>query len=406
MLNKSLQLYKSAFWGLPKTVWLLSGVMFVNRSGTMVLPFLTLYLTQKLHYSIADTGIVMAFFGSGALFGTFLGGKLTDKIGFYSIQFYSLLLSGIALLVLLHLTSFYAICAGVFLFTTLSDTFRPANGASIAYYSNPENRTRSFTLNRLAINLGWSIGGGLGGILAEINYDLLFWADGITCIGASILFRLLVPPPTEPIGTAHTQKTSAINQSAYKDKVFWCFLALVVMYAIPFFQLFTMEPLYFRTVLHLSESKIGLLMVFNGLMIATTEMIFVHQIEGKLSKPTLIAIGTFLTACSFFVFNIWTVLFVVWISIAFNTIGEMFAMPFMQSLVVERSSESNRGQYLAMYAMCYSVAQISSPTIGSQIVQRWGFDILWYFMGVLCLFSMVGFLYLHKQNNKARYATS
>ncbi len=87
----------------------------------------------------------------------------------------------------MHLNNFYAICAGVFIFTLFGDCFRPANAAALAHYSEAENRTRSFSLNRLAINLGWSIGGGMGGILAEIDYDLLFWADGITCIVAAIL---------------------------------------------------------------------------------------------------------------------------------------------------------------------------------------------------------------------------
>ncbi|NBB27342.1 MFS transporter [Cellulophaga sp. BC115SP] len=398
MFFKPLYIYKNAFGGLPKSVWLLSAIMFVNRSGTMVLPFLTLYLTQKLHFSVADAGIVMAFYGSGALFGTFLGGKLTDKIGFYPIQFYSLLLSGIALLVLMQLTSLYSICAGVFIFTTLGDTFRPANGASIAYYSTPTNRTRSYTLNRLAINLGWSIGGGMGGILAEMDYNYLFWGDGVTCIVAAILLRILIKPPVLDTTSSKSAETHVSNlpNSAYKDKFYWVFLALVVMYAIPFFQLFSLEPLYFRTVIKLSESRIGAFMVFNGLLIATTEMIFVHTVEKRLPRPILIAIGLLLTACSFFVLNISTAIMFIWFSIAFNTIGEMFAMPFMQTLVVDRANEKNRGQYLALYSMCYSIAQISAPTIGAQIIQRWNFAELWYVMGGLCLTSMLGFLLLQK----------
>jgi MFS family permease len=66
----------------------------------------------------------------------------------------------------------------------------------------------------------------------------------------------------------------------------------------------------------------------------------------------------------------------------------------MQSFSIERSDESNRGQYIAMYTMCYSFAQISSPTIGSQVVENFGFTTLWYVMGGFCTLSTVGFLYL------------
>ena len=61
-------------------------VMLVNRAGTMVVPFMTLYLTEAKHYPIGKAGMVMAVFGAGAVCGGFIGGRLTDKLGFYNIQ--------------------------------------------------------------------------------------------------------------------------------------------------------------------------------------------------------------------------------------------------------------------------------------------------------------------------------
>ncbi len=131
----------------------------------------------------------MALYGTGAFIGTFLGGRLTDRFGFYYVQLISLFAGGVFLLGLQYVSNFYAICASAFTFTLLGDTFRPANSAAIAYYSQAENRTRAYSLNRLAINLGWSVGGGLGGYLASIDYSLLFWADGFTCIAAAAVLR-------------------------------------------------------------------------------------------------------------------------------------------------------------------------------------------------------------------------
>lgn len=98
MLQRTLHLYRRAYKGLSPSVWLLAGVMLINRCGTMVLPFMTLYLTQHLHYSVQDAGIVMAIYGLGAFVGTFLGGRLTDRFGFYYVQLFSLLFGGMALL--------------------------------------------------------------------------------------------------------------------------------------------------------------------------------------------------------------------------------------------------------------------------------------------------------------------
>jgi MFS family permease len=56
----------------------------------------------------------------------------------------------------------------------VNESFRPANTAAIAANSTPEIRTRSFALLRLAMNLGWSIGTFLGGILSHYDYKLCF----------------------------------------------------------------------------------------------------------------------------------------------------------------------------------------------------------------------------------------
>src|ERR1700742_3213156 len=95
MVGPVLNLYRNAFSGLSRSTWWLAFVLLVNRSGTMVVPFMTIYLTQHFHYSIAAAGLVMGLFGAGAVAGGFVGGRLTDKYGFYHIQLITLTGGGI-----------------------------------------------------------------------------------------------------------------------------------------------------------------------------------------------------------------------------------------------------------------------------------------------------------------------
>lgn len=67
--------------------------MLINRAGSMVLPFLGVYMTAHLKFSIEHTGIVLSFFGIGSVIGSWIGGFITDKIGEYKVQYLSLLLS-------------------------------------------------------------------------------------------------------------------------------------------------------------------------------------------------------------------------------------------------------------------------------------------------------------------------
>src|SRR6187402_383245 len=164
MLNYTLNLYKSSYGGLSRSTWWLSLVMLVNRSGTMVVPFMTMYMTQEMGVGIGKAGFVMSLFGAGAIIGALLGGKITDKIGFYQVQLFTLLFGGIMFIVLGQMKSYVAICFATFFLSMINEAFRPANAVAIAHYSNDVNRTRSYSLNRLAINLGWAFGSAIGGI--------------------------------------------------------------------------------------------------------------------------------------------------------------------------------------------------------------------------------------------------
>src|SRR6476659_1813781 len=173
MLQASLQLYRNSYSGLSRQMWWLALVIFINRSGTMVIPFLTVYLTSK-GYTLAQAGYVMAAFGCGSILGGYLGGRLTDRFGYYYVQVFSLLLNGILFIVLGQMQTLLQFMICIFVLSSLGESFRPANSAAVSAYSNENNRTRCYSLNRLAINMGWAIGPAIGGVLASINYHLLF----------------------------------------------------------------------------------------------------------------------------------------------------------------------------------------------------------------------------------------
>src|SRR5437868_2209872 len=217
MLASTVQLYKNAYTGLSRKTWYLSVVMLINRSGTMVIPFMTIYATQQLHFSITQAGFVMGLFGLGAIVGAFIGGRITDKFGFYPMQIASLLLGGTMFIITGYMHTYSSLCISAFILSVCNESFRPANSTAIAFYSKEENRTRSYSLNRLAINLGWAVGGALGGFLASVNYSLLFWVDGCTNIAAALLLLKLLPYVKS--GTHNTeQKHTVIVKPAYRDK--------------------------------------------------------------------------------------------------------------------------------------------------------------------------------------------
>lgn len=361
----------------------------------MVLPFMTIYCTQALHFSIVQAGIIMGLFGFGSITGAFIGGKITDKYGFYDVQVGSLISAGFLFVFLGYQTNFYAICGSVYILSLCNDAFRPANSTAIAAYSTAENKTRSYSLNRLAVNLGWSFGGALGGFLAAHNYHLLFWVDGCTNLMSGLLL-LKIMPRSNYKTTTNTIHSDA-KSSPYRDSVYVIFILLTILFATCFFQTFTIQPVFYKTKWHINEEVIGGLMALNGFLVAFVEMILISNLEGKRHPLRYICLGIILTGISLTFMNllppaIWVATLVI-IVISF---GEMYAMPFMNSFWIVRTNDYNRGQYAALYTMSWSTAQILAPIIGAQVIAIWGFTTLWWAMACVCLISAIGFFFLYK----------
>jgi predicted MFS family arabinose efflux permease len=193
MIKSAFQKYIDNFKGFRREIWILAIITFVNRAGTMVFPFLSKYLKEDLHFTYSEVGWIMVSFGLGSMLGSWLGGKLSDKIGFYKIMVFSLFTSGVLFFGLQFITSFWGLCIAMFVIMSIADMFRPAMFVSLGVYAKPENRTRALTLVRLAVNLGFAAGPALGGlIIMSIGYNGLFWVDGATCIISILAFALLV----------------------------------------------------------------------------------------------------------------------------------------------------------------------------------------------------------------------
>jgi len=386
MIKKAIQSYLNNFKGFSREIWILTLITFINRAGTMVLPFLSKYLKENLHFSYSQVGWIMVCFGAGSMVGSWLGGKLSDKIGFYRIMIFSLLTSGFALFAMQFVTTFTGLCIAMFLLMSVADMFRPAMFVSLSVYAKPENRTRALTLVRLAINLGFAAGPALGGlIIMNIGYSGLFWIDGATCIIAILIFWIKVKEKkVHLISKEEKQSLEANRESVFKDKPFWIFLVSCLISGILFFQLFTTIPLYHKEQFDLTEFQTGLLLTMNGILIFFLEMPIVGYVErNQISKVKMVTLGCLLMGISLFLLlvNIWVGILI--IMMLFMTFAEMFVFPFSNSFAMSRAPKGHEGRYMAIFTMSYSLAHILSAKVGMSIIDHFGYQANWAFMGTL-----------------------
>ncbi|GAB4093571.1 MFS transporter [Flaviaesturariibacter terrae] len=396
-LRSILRSYQKSFSGLSRETWLLATVILINRCGFMAVPFMSLYITQHLHRPATDAGLVITLFGVGSIAGAAAGGALTDRFGYRPVQVGALILGGLLFLVFATVTHFATLCVLSLIIPFFTEAFRPANFAATHAYAKPGTNTRSYSLNRLAMNIGWAVGSATGGLLASVDYRLLFVVDGGISVLAGITLWILLPPVRAAIRAAKEgiRKTARV----WHDALFLRFMGVTTLFATCFFLLFRIGPVFFKEQWGLRESTIGLVLGFNGIVIALFEMVLISRIEKKRPPLQFAVLGALFLGASylFLMLPARLALFNALLSMLFFTVGEMFALPFINAFVNSRSSAGNRGEYAAGYTLCWSCAQVVGPAGGFFLAEHFGYSWLWGGLCLLLLGAAWGYGRLHRR---------
>jgi len=370
---------------------MLALVMLINRSGSMVLPFLGVYMTDHLHFDIKDAGLVLSFFGVGSVVGSWFGGMITDKIGEFKVQTFSLLLS-VPMFCLIPLFKTEAgLAMIIFLQSCISEAFRPANSVAITKYAKSENITRAFSLNRMAVNLGFSIGPALGGILSAISYDFLFYSNAAGALLAGITYIFFFRKRNYRNPENPKNITEFKTSSPYKDYPFIIFCIVCLVFSVCFFQILNTLTIFYKKEAHLSQQNIGYILGYSGFIIVLLEMLLVQIAEKYFSLKYILFLGTLLCGISFAILPFDTSLWFLIFSMTIVCIGEIWTLPFMATVTALRSGPNNKGVYMGILGMAFSLSFIITPFLGTLIAEKFGFNTLWIGTGILLALAAFAF---------------
>lgn len=375
---------KNPYSNISSTIWLLAAITLVSRSGSMVLVFLPLYLTQKLNFDIMLAGQTLSFYGLGEIAGSYIGGILSDRFGYLSIQSMGLLLVGFLYFTLEFFQMKAEIVTIIFVIGCLTAGIRPATGSNIARHSTPDNRAQSYALNYQALNLGSAIGPAIGGIFAGINYAWLFRVDGAANIIAALVLLLFFYKRNKSSDfPAKINYTS--NLSPWRNASFLALLLLILLIGSCFFLLFNVYPYFLKEKYFISESKIGLILGANGLLI----ILFQMQITAFLKRYNslrIVGVGGIIIAFGYFILPFCSGFNYAILSITLITTGEMVAFPFLFDYVVKIAPVEARGKYLGLTSCALiSMPLALTPTLGMFIYKQFGSNLLWFFIGLIGL---------------------
>lgn len=361
---------------LPRGVWVISGALLVNRAGSMILAFLVLYATRDLGLSAERAGIAVTGFGVGALLAAPASGRLADRFPPLSIMQASLVLGGLAAVVLPLARSFVPFVAGVFLWAAVSEAYRPPSLAIIGEITPPDQLKPAFSLVRLAVNLGLSIGPVVGGMLAERSFPTIFVADGATSILAGVVLIMLAGRMGLPTRAVHSESAARRPRAALRDRRFVVFVVAMVPVLAVIFQCLSGMSLYVVRDLGVSTSGYGLLLAINTLLIVILDLP-INAATALWPHRRALLLGSTLVACGFGALAFARTAGAVAATIVVWSFGEIFVFGALNALAVELAPPQRRGEYMGLYQMAFSLAFVVAPALGVLVLERLGPTALW-----------------------------
>ena len=366
---------------LPRAAWVLFIGTFLNKFGSFVIPFLTLYVTRR-GYSLSAAGFALGAYGIGNLVASILGGYLADRFGRRQTIVLSMFSGAAAMMLLSQARSLPAIYVTAALAGLTGELYRPASSALLADLVPAGQRVTAYSALRTAFNAGWAFGPAIAGFLAGRGYFWLFAGDAATSVlyGAFAFFAL---PKGSRLGMAQVG-WGELGRALRRDRVLPRILAAAFTIAIVFFQASSTFGLHV-TQLGFSATTYGAILSLNGAIVVLFELPLT-TVTRRFPAPRVIALGFLLAGFGFALLGLATTVSAMVACMMVFTLGEMLSMPTASAYVADLAPASMRGRYMGVYGLTWTVALVVGPALGMSLLAA-GPSALWLACAALGLLA-------------------
>jgi len=350
---------------LPRAAWVLFFGTFLNKFGGFVVPFLTLYLTDR-GYTIGQAGLAVSAYGVGNIGASLLGGHLADKLGRRQTILFSMF-SGAAAMMLLSQAHGLAMIIALTALTGLANEFyRPASQALLAdIVPAPEQRVTAFAALRVSFNAGFAFGPATAGLLAAYGYFWLFAGDAATSVLFGLVALLALPKGSRNT-MGNTSWSDALKVLRRDRKLHQLLLANFAI-GLVFFQLASTFGLYVEH-LGFSPAVYGAVVSMNGALIVFCELPLT-RLTRKFPARRVMATGHILCAAGFALNAFAHSIAALVLCMIIFTIGEMIMMPTAAAYLANLAPAEMRGRYMGVSGLTWATALITGPVCGMTLFQ-------------------------------------
>jgi MFS family permease len=373
--------------GLPRVYWYVWSNTLINRVGSFVVIVLAIYLTQERGFSETFAGLVIGLWGVGGAIGVLLGGVLADRWGRRPTLLTAQYSAAAMMLVLAVVQSGAAIAVGVLLLGLVNEAARPALSALLIDVVPERDRTRAFSLHYWVIHLGFAFAAFTAGLVAGVDFSLIFVLDAATAIAAATLVAIKVREPrrTAVASPALVDTPAPGLRRVFADRVFMGFVGLNVLTGMIMMQHMSTLPMSMSRD-GLPPYTYGTVIALNGVLIVAGQLFVPRLLRGRGTAPAL-ALATAILGLGFGLTGLADTAWIYALTVLVWTVGEMLSSPSNATTNAELSPPQMRGRYQGVFSLSWSAATFLAPLAGGAILQYAGEPALWFGcagLGLLC----------------------
>ncbi|MBU3191142.1 MFS transporter [Clostridium bowmanii] len=381
--------------GLPMSIYVLFLASIINNTGNFVGPFLTMFLTYRIGISVSLVGVIVAVNACLGMIGTMLGGKLIDSIGRKKVLVVFGFAAGIG----------YGLCAFInnpIIITSILMVSSFVGGFSHPVYSTittdltqGDQRNAAFSLNYMAINIGFSVGPLLAGFLYKNYLMWFFLGDAITTFLSIALISIFVPEsmPTKEeieqskVKTNESAEDGSLVCALLKRPTLLMFSFIIVIYFIVFSQFTFGLSIQVGDIFKNNGPTIfGSLMTVNA-VICSVLTIFITSATKNIKASLCIVIGGLLYAVGFGMMFFINEYYLFILSAATWTVGEILVATNTSVYIASQTPITHRGRFNSVFPIIRKLGFMIGPMMAGFYIKYTNIRNLWFLVAILALIA-------------------
>ena len=357
---------------LPRAVQLLQAGGLLNAFGNgLVVPFLLIYLHNERGIGLGVAGLVLATNAGVSLIAGPIAGALVDRVGGKRM-----LTAALCFLTLGFVTySFVESPWQGFLASAVTGVgngaFWPAQSTLLAGLTTRAQRSATFAMQRVVMNLGIGLGGVAGGFIATESFRALFLLDALTFVAYGVILTLFVHEPA--VREAKTERGGTYG-TVFRHRIFMALMVLNALYIGAGIAQLEILPAFATNEAGVSKIGVGWLFFINTIVIVLLQLPTTRLAEGKRRVPFLTGVGIVSAAAWLLVpaSGLWlsgTSAFVLLaVAVSVFAIGECLHGAVQPTLVVDLADPRLLGRYMAISALSWQVGFMVGPAAGGVLL--------------------------------------